>query len=279
MQTLNPAAPRISWFEKYYKAFELGFQFALEYRINFLISLISAAYPIFIQSFLWAAIFQSSDQPLVYGFTFRQMIAYTFMAGLVTRLVRTGFEYEIMDDVKTGKYSRFLVQPLGYFPYRVCSFFGEKLPGQVMILTILALVMTLLVTFWGASFGFVRILAFLVAILLATALNFLIFYCISAMSFWIVDVGFLFEGIRIVTVLLAGGIFPLQVFGELFNQISNWLPFKYTVNYPINVLNGMITPAGILQGTLIQLLWMGICLGLASFLWRLGSRRYVAVGG
>jgi ABC-2 type transport system permease protein len=279
MQIINPAAPRFTWLEKYYKAFELGFQFALEYRINFLISLISAAYPIFIQSFLWAAIFQSSDQPLVYGFTFRQMIAYTFMAGLVARLVRTGFEYEIMDDVKTGKYSRFLVQPLGYFPYRVCSFFGQKLPGQVMILAILALVMTLLVTFWGASFGFARIIAFLVAILLATALNFLIFYCISAMAFWIVDVGFLFEGIRIVTVLLAGGIFPLQVFGETFNQISNWLPFKYTVNYPINVLNGMIPPAGILQGMLIQILWIGICLVLSRILWQVGSRRYVAVGG
>jgi ABC-2 type transport system permease protein len=279
MQIINPAAPRFTWLEKYYKAFELGFQFALEYRINFLISLISAVYPIIIQSFLWAAIFQSSDQPLVYGFTFRQMIAYTFMAGLVTRLVRTGFEYEIMDDVKTGKYSRFLVQPLGYFPYRVCSFFGQKLPGQVMILAILALVMTLLVTFWGASFGFARIIAFLVAILLATALNFLIFYCISAMAFWIVDVGFLFEGIRIVTVLLAGGIFPLQVFGETFNQISNWLPFKYTVNYPINVLNGMIPPAGILQGMLIQILWIGICLVLSRILWQVGSRRYVAVGG
>ncbi len=36
-----------------------------------------------------------------------------------------------MDDVKTGKFSRFLVQPLGYFPYRICSFFGQKLPGLV----------------------------------------------------------------------------------------------------------------------------------------------------
>jgi ABC-2 type transport system permease protein len=279
MQIINPAAPRFTWLEKYYKAFELGFQFALEYRINFLISLISAAYPIFIQSFLWAAIFQSSDQPLVYGFTFRQMIAYTFMAGLVARLVRTGFEYEIMDDVKTGKYSRFLVQPLGYFPYRVCSFFGQKLPGQVMIMAILALVMLLLVSFWGVSFEAWRILAFLAAIVLATALNFLIFYCISAMSFWIVEIGFLFEGIRIVTVLLSGGIFPLQVFGETFNQISNWLPFKYTVNYPINVLNGMISPAGVLQGMFMQVLWIVICLGLANILWRVGSRRYVAVGG
>ncbi len=49
------------------------------------------------------------------------MIAYTFLAGLVARIVRTGFEYDIMDDVKTGKFSKFLVQPLGYFPYRLCQ--------------------------------------------------------------------------------------------------------------------------------------------------------------
>ncbi len=58
------------------------------------------------------------------------------------------------------------------------------------------------------------------------------------MSFWIVEVGFLFEGIRIVTILLSGGIFPLEVFGERFVQVMNLLPFKYTVSYPINVLNG-----------------------------------------
>ena len=52
---------------------------------------------------------------------------------------------------------------------------------------------------------------------LAVTLNFLIFYCISAMAFWIVEVGFLFEGIRIVFVLLSGGIFPLEVFGTRLN--------------------------------------------------------------
>jgi ABC-2 type transport system permease protein len=99
------------------------------------------------------------------------------------------------------------------------------------------------------------------------------------MSFWIVEVGFLFEGIRIVTVLLSGGIFPLEVFGTRFVQVMNLLPFKYTVNYPINVLNGQIAPAGIVTGMLIQCGWIAAFLFIANFLWRVGSRRYVAVGG
>ena len=72
----------------------------MEYRVNFLFSLLSAAYPIFIQTFLWTAIYNASTEDVVYGYSYRQMIAYTFLAGLVSRIVRTGFEYEIMDDVK-----------------------------------------------------------------------------------------------------------------------------------------------------------------------------------
>jgi ABC-2 type transport system permease protein len=267
------------WMHKYSKAFELGFQTALEYRINFIISLISAAYPIIIQSFLWTAIYNASTEAVVYGYSYRQMIAYTFLAGLISRIVRTGFEYEIMDDVKNGKYSKFLVQPLGYFPYRLCSYFGHKLPNLTIILAILAVVLFGLNFFWGVQIELVRILLFLLVLALAVALNFLIFYCISAVAFWIIEIGFLFEGIRIVTILLSGGIFPLEVFGQRFVQIMKLLPFKYTVSYPINVLNGKITLLETAEGMLMQLLWIFLCYLLAQYLWRQGGKRYVAVGG
>ena len=267
------------WLRKYLKTFEMGFQTALEYRINFAISLISAIYPILIQTFLWTAIYQASSEGVVYGYTYRQIIAYTFLAGLVGRIVRTGFEYEIMTDVKGGRFSIFLVQPLGYFPYRLANFFGQKLPGLMMILSLLVIVLLGLNVFWGVSLELSRILLFLVTLVLAVALNFLIFYCISSIAFWIVEIGFLFEGIRIVIVLLSGAIFPLEVFGARFVQVMNLLPFKYTVNYPINVLNGKIPAAEIAPGMLMQLVWIGACLLLANGLWRVGSRRYVAVGG
>jgi ABC-2 type transport system permease protein len=264
---------------KYTKTFELGFQAALEYRANFLLSLLSAAYPIFIQSFLWTAIYRNSAQTVVYGYTYRQMMAYTFLAGLVARIVRTGFEYEIMDDIKNGKLSTFLVQPLSYFPYRLSSYFGQKLPGLSMILVILAVMLAGLTVFWGLPLEFLRVVIFLVTLGLATVLNFVIFYCFSAVAFWIVEIGFLFEGIRIVTILLSGGIFPLEVFGTRFVQIMNLLPFKYTVSYPINILNGKLASGDIAAGMLIQCVWIVISLGVANVLWRQGGKRYVAIGG
>ncbi len=269
----------LPWLEKYAKAFELGFQTELEYRANFLLSLVSAAYPVFIQYFLWTAVFLNSPSGQVYGFTYQQMMAYTFLAGLVSRIVRTGFEYEIMDDVKSGKYSKFLVQPLGYFPYRVASYLGGKAPNLAIIFTILAVVLAGLNAIWGVSVELPRVALFLGAILLAVALNFLIFYGISAIAFWLVEIGFLFEGIRIVFVLLSGGIFPLEVFGPTFMRVMDFLPFKYTVSYPIKVLNGTITTSQVWEGMLVQLIWIAVMYVLATLLWRVGGRRYVAVGG
>lgn len=265
--------------DKYAKAFELGFQTALEYRLNFLISLISAVYPIVIQTFLWTAIYGGSTEAELYGYTYRQMIAYTFLAGLAARLVHTGFEYDIMEDIKNGKYSTFLVQPLGYFPYRLSAYLGGKLPNLGMVLLLMAVVLVGLNAFWGVALGLSNVLLFLVTLALAVILNFLIFYCFSAVAFWIVEIGFLFEGIRIVTILLSGGIFPLEVFGPTAMQVLSLLPFRYTVSFPLLVLNGQIPADGVWQGLAMQVLWIALCSGLARLIWGQGGRRYVAVGG
>ncbi len=276
----SPALPkRLPWLEKYAKAFELGFQAELEYRLNFLLSLLSAAYPVFIQYFLWTAIYLNTPGNTVFGYTYQQMMAYTFLAGLVGRIVRTGFEYEIMEDVKSGKFSKFLVQPLGYFPYRIASYFGGKVPNLAILLAILAVVLIGLNAIWGIKVGLPRLLLFLVAILLAVALNFLIFYAISAISFWLVEIGFLFEGIRIVFILFSGGIFPLEVFGPTFMRLMTFLPFMYTISFPIKVLNGTLTINQVWQGICVQLFWIGIMYLAASVLWRVGSKRFVSVGG
>jgi ABC-2 type transport system permease protein len=265
--------------DKYGRAFALGFQTALEYRANFALSLLSAAYPVVIQVFMWSAIYAGSGEAELYGYTYRQMLTYTFLAGHTARIVRTGFEYEIMEDIKSGKYSTFLVQPIGYFPYRLFAYLGQKLPNLAVVLAILAVVLLGLTSFAGIAISAASLLTFLLTLALAVALNFLIFYCFSAVAFWAVEIGYLFEGIRIVTILLSGGIFPLEVFGEGFARAAHLLPFAYTISYPINVLNGRLTPAEVAQGVAAQLVWIVLCWGLARLLWRIGQRQYVAVGG
>jgi ABC-2 type transport system permease protein len=121
---IKKAVQPMDFLYKYLKAFQLGIQSAMEYRADFILSLCSGGFIILIQCFLWTAVFDSSPHPVVYGYTFPQMIAYSIMAGLVAKIVAAGFQWEIVADIKNGGLNKFIVQPMSYFLYRICCFLG-----------------------------------------------------------------------------------------------------------------------------------------------------------
>lgn len=86
--------------------FRMGIEKSLEYRANFFLSLFSAVFPIIIQTFLWNYLYGNTDAAALFGYSYNQIIVYTLLAGLVSKLVYTGFEYHFWGfspvDVETG---------------------------------------------------------------------------------------------------------------------------------------------------------------------------------
>jgi ABC-2 type transport system permease protein len=60
---------------------------------------------------------------------------------------------------------------------------------------------------------------------------------------------------------------------------ANVLPFKYTFGYPIEVLAGDLTTRELLTGLAAQAGWIAAGALLVAAVWRVGVRRYAAVGG
>ena len=56
------------------------------------------------------------------------------------------------------------------------------------------------------------------------------------------------------------------------------LPFKYTFGYPIEVLAGDLTTRQLLTGLGLQAVWVAAGALLVAAVWRVGVRRYSAVG-
>lgn len=265
--------------QKYRQAFLLGIQNAMAYRANFLLSMVSAFFPIFIQYFLWTAIYGGDRTVVINGYTYYQIIAYTVMASIVSRLIRTGFEYEINDDIKNGGLNKYLVKPVDYFTYRLACFIGQKLVHTMLMVLMIAGVLTLLTLCFHCPLTASSIILFFVSLFLAFVLNFMLFFSVSVIGFWLFEIGFLFEAIRIVIIMLSGGIFPLDIFGEKAVAVLNLLPFKYTVNFPVELLNGRVATNMAYQGIIIQVAWVCIFALIAKGLWKAGNKRYVAVGG
>lgn len=264
---------------KYLKSFTLGVQNSMEYRTNFLLSLLSVIFPIVMQYFLWTAIFSSSSSSVVYGYTYKQMIVYTVIAGLVSKIVATGFEYEINEDIKYGGLNKFIVQPISYFAYRISCFLGQKFLQSGIMIGVICGSLVALKLFLNIEIDIVRIILFFIILVFSIVLNFLIAYGISSIAFWMTEISYLFAMTAMFVNIVSGGVLPLDVFGKSILAIFNYLPFKYTIYFPVNVINGRLTYGETLNGLIIQCLWIILATFLSNLLWKLGTKKYIAVGG
>lgn len=265
--------------KKYMRVFLLGIQSSMEYRVNFILSLLSTVFPILIQFFLWSAIFENAGSERVYGYTFAQMLLYVVLAGIVSKFVSTGFEYEVTEDIKLGGLNRFIVQPISYFFFRIIKFIGEKIANLIIMAVIIGGVLFAFSFTLELRFEVFKGVYFTVALLGALALNFLIFFCLSTAAFKMAEISHLYEIVRILIIIISGGIFPLDIFGSKILSILSFTPFSYLAYYPINILNGRLGQDEILRGAVIQLIWIAIFALLCLFMWKRGMKKYVAVGG
>jgi ABC-2 type transport system permease protein len=275
---------------KYIRSMSLGLRGALEYRANFFFSLLGAVSPIIIQTALWTCLYApapaavegspagSSGADVLFGYTYAQMLGYVVIANIIGRLVRTGFEYDLNNDIRMGGLDRFLVKPIGYFGFRMAQFFGAKSAESVFMCAILAACLAVLSALTDFDISAEAVLGFFLALGVAFALNFLVFWCVGLLGFWLTEIGFFFEAVRIVIITASGGIFPLSVFGAAGEAVLSALPFRFTIQFPTEVLCGRIGGAELASGLLWGVFWIAALAIAARLLWAAGLRRFVAVG-
>ncbi|MCK5128244.1 MAG: ABC-2 family transporter protein [Clostridiales bacterium] len=264
---------------KYWVSLSMGFVNSMEYRFDFLISLLSTTFPIIIQVFVWTAIYDASTKEVLYGHTFPQMMVYTVFAGAISMFIRTGVEQSINRDIHSGQLSNFLVKSIMYIPFRIMNSIGEKLSSIVVMILFSVIASIAMYVFIGFEMQVINIILFLPAIVLAFLLNFFIFFCISTLAFWITEASRFFYSITIIVMVASGGVFPIDIFGTLYVKVLKLMPFMYTTTFPIKVINGTLSSGEILNGFLVQIIWIVVFSFFATFLWKKGSKRFVAVGG
>ncbi|MFB5678571.1 ABC transporter permease [Paenibacillus terreus] len=264
---------------KYVKVFLLGMQNEMEYRTNYWLQLFSFILPLMTQVFLWLAVFGSSGERRLLGYSLEEMLVYAVMAAVTGRLIAAGFEYEIAADIKEGGLGKFLVQPVHYFAYRFFRFAGAK-AVQSAVIWMGAVCMLAGLSLWGGTgFSMTHLLLYMLTLPGALLLNFLVYYTLSGMAFWITEATGLFYTLSLVIYVASGTVFPLTIFGEAVGRLLSLLPFAYTVFFPVNAVTGKLNGSLIAAGIGLQAFWIAVLLILSRVVWRAGVRRFVSVGG
>jgi ABC-2 type transport system permease protein len=225
---------------------------------------------------VWARV-ADAQGGAVEGITAGEFAAYYIVWTLVRNMniVFTPFGWE--ERVRQGELSAMLVRPVHPIHYDLAYFAGWKVVVVVLWLPIAAVLALVFRPTFDVSA--LEVAVFLAAIWGAYLIRSLLLWVLGMVTFWTTRVSALYDTYFTVELLLSGRLVPLALLPGWAVMVANVLPFKYTFGYPIEVLAGDLSTRELLTGLGAQAGWIAAGALLVAAVWRVGVRRYAAVGG
>lgn len=264
--------------EKYRAVFSIGLQNTFVYRWNFLLRSLFALIPLFGTVFVWRSIYGGTSGQIA-GYDFGEMVFYFLIVLLVDNLITpTEDEWQIAAEIREGQLSSFLLKPFDFLAYRSCIFVGSRL-----LYTVVTLLPVVAVFWWFREYlhwpaHAYTWLWFVISLVMAGAIQFLIAYSLAMLAFWILEISTVVFILYSFEYFLSGKLFPLDTVPGAAGTVLRLLPFPYELYFPVAVLMEKIQGPQLWSGLTIQAIWVLLCFLLARGLWSAGVRRYEAVG-
>ncbi|OKH32862.1 multidrug ABC transporter permease [[Phormidium ambiguum] IAM M-71] len=246
------------------------YAYMLEYRAELLLWVLSGSLPLILMG-IWMEAAEGGG----FGLSPLDFARYFIAAFVVRQLNVVWVIWEFEKQVVQGTLSPLLLQPLDPGWHHFASHISERFARLPFIFILVVLFFVLYPeSFWIPSVG--KFLLFLVAVILAFILRFLIQYSLAMFSFWLERATALEQFWFLLYLFLSGIVAPLEVFPPQVREFVLWTPFPYIVHFPAALLVGL--PVNVMRGFLAILGWCVIFFILNRWLWHRGLKRYSGMG-
>lgn len=258
---------------------KIGFAEAVAYRAEMIVWVFATTMPL-IMLMVWTAVSEVAPVPSVSGRTWStgSFVAYFLSAFIVRQLISSWAAWEINYEVRQGTLSMRLLKPV----HPVLMYMVQNLAFMPLRFLVTAPVVVILLVspggahlerHWGTWLVFAASLAG------GWMINFFANVAIGALSFTMES------SVKIMDVWLAaffvfsGYLFPLDLFPPWLKAVTAWLPFRYQLGLPVELMTGVHSLPEALALLARQWAWAGAFLVASLALWRVGVRRFQAFGG
>jgi len=252
----------------------VGLAEAVAYRAELLVWLLSTNMPLVMLA-LWSAV--ARDAP-VGRFGQRDFAAY-FLAALVVRLMTGawliwGLNYEI----RQGTLAFRLLRPV----HPLVAFACENVAAMPLRAAMAAPALAVLVVVAGADHltrDPLLLAVFPLSVFGAWLITFLAMAVVGALAFYVDSATSIFEIWMGLFGVFSGYLVPLELFPRWLSEVARFLPFRYMLAFPVEMLIGMTPRARALAELGVQWLFVAVLAAGAAAAWRSGLRRFAAFGG
>lgn len=259
--------------KKFLAEFRACWNLIIEYRVTVVIWMLTIVLPLIMMA-AWLSI---AEKGPVGSYDQNRFVAYYLAALVVRNMTGMWFIWEMESDMRLGSLSFRLLKPMDPIVHYLALALSSK-PLRVVILGPACIVAALAFPWLNWVADPVLLLLFLLSLFGALAILFFMQYTIGLSGFWITRSLSVNDAWFFMYSLASGYLVPLDLFPAVVRDILMFLPFRYTLSFPVELMMGTLSAGSALQGITMQWLWAGALCALTRWVWRRGLRRYSAVG-
>lgn len=275
------SAPSVAVSPKRYGAYYLrrtGVEISvhLAYRGELAIWLLWAILEPIVLISVWSA--AAGPGATIGGYDREDFATYFTVQALVALLTVTWMVRQFEFRVRSGSFTHLLVRPIHPIHDDICALLGYRCVG---ILAFVPAIVAVGMGFGADSGAFTvgRLAAFVLAVLPAAVLCFLLDWMVACAAFWVVRTSALGLVYRAVAMFLSGSFAPLAVLPSWVQKLAYATPFPWLVSHPVEVAMGTRSGTDVVVGIVAQVGWIAVAATVLRVVWARGCGRYTAVGG
>lgn len=261
--------------KKYLTLFRINWQNSLQYRASTVIYIVGYSLYISVILYLWMSVYQEGNKMGEYSLS--DLLTYYLLQLVVNILILSYISWELIDQIREGFFSNFLIKPLNLLFY----WFTVNLSGKLLETIYLSIIGSILYYFMGRYLWLpqhlLTYLYFTLSLSMALALAFLMDFCIALIAFWLIQVRVFKFMLLYLVFFFSGAILPLDLFPGWLQKWVHLLPFQYLAFVPIRIF--LEKETNLFSVFSVEFFWLLFFFALANWMLVRGVKRYEAVGG
>ena len=254
--------------------FRIGVAETVAYRAEFLVWILTATQPLIMMG-LWTRV--AHEAPFA-GYSSADFVAYFLATQIVRLLTGNWIAWQMSEDVQSGAMAMRLLRPIHpFFAYAASHL--AAIPFRSAIALPIAGVLLLSSGAPSLSHDPLQLALAVPSIALAWFTMFASMFALGSLAFFVTQaLGFSALYFALYS-LFSGYLMPLELLPSWITTLAAWLPFRFMLSAPVELLTRTLDGAQLARLLGGQLAWTVAMIGIALAVWRAGVRRFEAVGG